>query len=181
MGYTDGKLLGSDEGIKLVSNDGKVLGTIPGNVDGITLGLDIGTELGFLDGSFDGSNEGKLEGLLLGDSLGSTYGKLLCYDEGTTRSGLTWLGVHVVFVGCMFDRVGCHATSKGAELSCELDDILVVDIIREVSSFHGNIHILWILSAFLGNIHILWILSALRGYIFITWILSASRGNIYVL
>ena len=43
LGSTGGKALGSDEGIKLVSNDGKVLGTILGNLDGITLGLDVGT------------------------------------------------------------------------------------------------------------------------------------------
>ena len=75
-------MLGSDEGIKLIFNDVKVLGTILINVDGITLGIDVGIELGFLDGSFDGSNYGKLEGLLLGDSLGYTDGKVIGYDEG---------------------------------------------------------------------------------------------------
>ena len=59
-------MIGSDEGIKLVSNDGKVLGTIPGNVDVITLRIDIGTDLGSLDVSFVGFNDGKLEGLLIG-------------------------------------------------------------------------------------------------------------------
>ena len=34
---------------------------------------------------------------------------------------LTWLVVHVVVVGWIFGGVGCHATSKGSELSCELD------------------------------------------------------------
>ena len=58
-------MIGSDEGIKLVSNDGKVLGTIPGNLYGITLGIYIGTELVSLDVSFDGINCGKLEGFLL--------------------------------------------------------------------------------------------------------------------
>ena len=66
MVYTDGKVLGSDEGIKLEYTDVKVFGNILGNVDIITLGLDIGTELGFLNGSFDGYNEGNLEGFLLG-------------------------------------------------------------------------------------------------------------------
>ena len=56
---TDGKVLGSDKGIKLGYTDGKVLGTILGNVGGITRGIDIGTELVFLDVSFDGSNDGK--------------------------------------------------------------------------------------------------------------------------
>ena len=54
--YTYGKVIGSDEGIKMGSTDGKAFVTIIGNVDRITLGIDIGTELGFLDGSFDDSN-----------------------------------------------------------------------------------------------------------------------------
>ena len=57
LGYTDGKALVSDEGIKLVSTDGKVIGTIIGNVDKITLCLDIGTDLGSLYIFFDGSND----------------------------------------------------------------------------------------------------------------------------
>ena len=69
MGYTDGTLLGYDEGTKLESPDGKVFVNKLVNVDRITLGLDIGTNLGFLDGSLDGSNEVKLEVLLIGDSL----------------------------------------------------------------------------------------------------------------
>ena len=44
-GYTDGKVLGSDEGIKLRSNYGKVLGTILGDVYGVKLGVDVGIEL----------------------------------------------------------------------------------------------------------------------------------------
>ena len=94
--------------------------TILGNVDKITLWLDIGTELGFLDGSFDGSNEGKLDVLFIGDSLGYTDVKVLVSDEGTVRAGFTWSVVHVVVVGWIFGRVGYHATSKGAELSCEI-------------------------------------------------------------
>ena len=38
-----------------------------------------------------------------------------------TQALLRWLRVHIVVVGWMFGGVGCHATSKGAELSCELD------------------------------------------------------------
>ena len=41
MSYNNGKVLGSDEGIKLVSTDGKVIGTILRYVHGITLGLDV--------------------------------------------------------------------------------------------------------------------------------------------
>ena len=57
---------------------------------------------------------------MLRDSLGYTYGKVLGSDEGTALAGLTWLGVHDVVVEWMFGGVGFHATSKGAELSCEL-------------------------------------------------------------
>ena len=56
--YTDGKVLGYNEVIKLVSTDGKAFDTIFGNVDGITLVIDIGTEIGSLDGSFDILNDG---------------------------------------------------------------------------------------------------------------------------
>ena len=51
LGYTDGKVHGSDEGIKLGCIDAKLLGTILGNVDGIILGIDVGKKLGSLDGS----------------------------------------------------------------------------------------------------------------------------------
>ena len=54
MGSTDGKVIVSDEGIKLGSTDGKVIANIIVNVDGITLVLDVGTELSSLDGSFNG-------------------------------------------------------------------------------------------------------------------------------
>ena len=66
MVCTYGKVLVSDEGIKLISTAGKVLGTVLVNVDGITLGLDVRTYLGLLDGYFDGFNDEKLEGLFLG-------------------------------------------------------------------------------------------------------------------
>ena len=77
LGSTDGKLLGSDEVIKLGSTDGEVIGTILRNVYGITLGIDFGTNLVSLDGYFCGSNDGKIEFLLLVDSMGYTDGKLL--------------------------------------------------------------------------------------------------------
>ena len=60
MGFTDGKVLGSDEGIKLGLSGGKVLGTILGNVDEITLGINVGTELGSVNGYIDSSNDGSL-------------------------------------------------------------------------------------------------------------------------
>ena len=62
---TDGKVLCPDEGIKLGSTDGEVLGTILGDVDVPTLEIDVGTDLVSLDESFDGSNNGQVEGLLL--------------------------------------------------------------------------------------------------------------------
>ena len=80
--YTNGKVLGYDEGIKLGLSYGKLLGTVPRNLDVITLEVDVGTELGTLDGSFDGSNDDKLEGLLLGESLGYTDDKVVGSDEG---------------------------------------------------------------------------------------------------
>ena len=46
---------------------------------------------------------------------------MIGYDEGTNRVGLKCSGVHFVAVGWMFGGVGCHATSKGAEFSCEID------------------------------------------------------------
>ena len=61
--YIDGKVLGSNKGIKLVSTDVKVIGNIIVNVYLIKPGIDVGTYLGSLDVSFDGSNDGKIEGL----------------------------------------------------------------------------------------------------------------------
>ena len=78
---TDDKVLCSDEGIKLGSTDGKVLGNILVNVYGITLGLDVATELGFLEEFFDYFNDGNIEALFLGSSLGSSDGKVLGSDE----------------------------------------------------------------------------------------------------
>ena len=78
---TDDKFLCSDEGIKLGSTDGKVLGIILVNVYGITLGLDVATELGFLEEFFDYFNDGNIEALFLGSSLGSSDGKVLGSDE----------------------------------------------------------------------------------------------------
>ena len=42
-------------------------------------------------------------------------------NSASDQAVLTWLVVHVVVVGWMFGGVVCHATRKGAELSCELD------------------------------------------------------------
>ena len=62
-------MVGSDEGIKLVSTDDEVIGTILRYVDVITIVIDIGSELRSLDQSFDGSNDEELEGLFLVDSM----------------------------------------------------------------------------------------------------------------
>ena len=62
---TDGKVLGSDESIKLGLSVGNVIATILGGLYRIKIGLDIIIELGSLDGSFDGSNDGNVGGLLL--------------------------------------------------------------------------------------------------------------------
>ena len=83
MGYTDGKWLGCDEGIKLGSSDCKVIGTILGNVDGNMLELDFGADLRSIYGYFDSYNAGKTRGELFGDSSGSTDGKAYGCGEGT--------------------------------------------------------------------------------------------------
>ena len=82
MGYTDSKLIGFDEGIKLGYIDSKLIRTIVENLDGITLRIDFGKEIGSSDVSFDSSNDVKLYRLLLGYSMGSTYGKELESDGG---------------------------------------------------------------------------------------------------
>ena len=57
LGYTYCKVFYSDEGIKLGSTYGKVIGTILGDVYVITHGIDVETEVRYLDGSVDGSND----------------------------------------------------------------------------------------------------------------------------
>ena len=74
---------GSDQGIKLGSTDGKVIGIIQGNLYGITLRLDVGRDIYSLYESFDGYNDGKLEGLFSGDSLVSTDSKLIGFDKAS--------------------------------------------------------------------------------------------------
>ena len=49
MGYTEGKVLGSDEGVKLGISGCVVIVTILINIDGITPGVDVGTVMGSLD------------------------------------------------------------------------------------------------------------------------------------
>ena len=60
LGYTGSKFLGSDECIKLISTDGKVVGTILGDFFGVTLGLDDETDMGSLDIFFDCFNDGNI-------------------------------------------------------------------------------------------------------------------------
>ena len=81
LGYNHGKVIGSDEAIKLGISDGKVFVTILGDAHGTTLGIDVGTYTSSLDGSVDGSNDGKLEGLLIGGSLGSKDVEMIDSDE----------------------------------------------------------------------------------------------------
>ena len=80
--YTDGKLHGSDEGIKLGSTDGKLIVTIHENTYRSIIELNVGKCISSLDISFDCSNDANIEGLFLGDSLKSTDGKVLGSDEG---------------------------------------------------------------------------------------------------
>ena len=58
--YTDGKVLGYDEVIKVGYTNGKIIANILVNVDGISFGIDFVTELGSCGGYFFGSNYGKL-------------------------------------------------------------------------------------------------------------------------
>ena len=81
LGYSDGKVLGYDKGIKLELSGGKVFGAVLGNVDVITLGIHVGIDLGSLDVPFHSYNDGNLEGLFLRDSLGYTDGKVPGSDE----------------------------------------------------------------------------------------------------
>ena len=67
LGFTDGIVLGSDEGIKLGLYDGKLISPILGNIYGFTLRIYVETELVSLDEYFDGSNYDKHEGLFLGN------------------------------------------------------------------------------------------------------------------
>ena len=80
----DSKFIGSDEGNKLGSTDGKVIENILVNVDVIILGLDVVTDLVSLDGYFDVYNYGYLESLFIGYLLGSTYVKVLGFDDVIT-------------------------------------------------------------------------------------------------
>ena len=67
---TDVKVIGSDEVIKVVSNDSKFIVTILVSVYGITIGLDFVTDMGYLDVFFDGSNDSNIEGLFIGGLIG---------------------------------------------------------------------------------------------------------------
>ena len=68
LGSNNGKVLGSDEGIKLRFFYCKVISTILVNIDGIRPGLDFGTELIFLDVFLYDSYDDTVEGFLFGDS-----------------------------------------------------------------------------------------------------------------
>ena len=55
----------------------------------------------------------------IGDHV--VYGAAVMAITAAAQSGLTWSGALAVVVGWIFGGIGCHAPSKGAELSCELD------------------------------------------------------------
>ena len=78
---TVGKVIGTDEGIKLGYPYGEVFIIKLGEVYGIKLGLDVRIYMGSLDGPFDGCNIGKIEDLVLGESLEYNDGKMLGSDE----------------------------------------------------------------------------------------------------
>ena len=62
-------------------------------------------------------------------------------------------------VGLMFGGVGCHATSKGAELSYKIDYLIKVALFRPI---HPTCPICPVCSVCLDIIHIFWI-STFRG------------------
>ena len=70
-------MLGTDDGILLVSADCELLGSTLGGAYGIKLGLDERTELSSRDVSFDGSNDVIPEVLLIANSFGSYDGTSL--------------------------------------------------------------------------------------------------------
>ena len=140
------KVLGSNEGIKLEISFGKVLVTILVHVDWITLDPLV----------------------VIARHLGSVHISVwVVYHAIVTRvirrvamtavtaaawAGLIWSGVHVLVVGCIFGGVGCHTTSKGVELSCELYYVISFwswifswkyPYWMEISTFRGFIRILW--------------------------------------
>ena len=125
MGYTDSKLLGSDEGVKMGSTDGKVIGTILGYANGITLGIDFGTEIGAIEVSYYDSKDVKAEGLLFGGTLGYTHGKVL----GSVERIELVLSVVELF-GTIFGNV--NEITLGIDVGTELGSLDV--------SFYGYNH-----------------------------------------
>ena len=102
---------------------------------------------------YTGGNSALLEGCSYCRFRGLSYNRCLRFPQGfcgvrycCRSSGLTCSGVHVVFVRWVFGGVGCHETSKGAELSCELDYVISFlswilsckyPHFMEISIFHG--------------------------------------------
>ena len=84
-----------------------------------------------------------------------------------SKSGYTWLGVLVVVAGWMFGGVGCHATSKGAELSYKLGYLIHKSLFNPVCIVHtvcpDIICISWI-STFHGHYPHFVDISAFCGY-----------------
>ena len=117
--FSDGIFFGSNEGMKLLCTNGKVIGTIVGNVDGTKLGRDVGTVLGSLDGSFDGSTDVNLEGLLLGDAL-------ICPDGNVIGSDI-FTKIDFLILKCL---ELCSVNKYGITLA--------LDVGIELFSFYGS-------------------------------------------
>ena len=80
-------------------------------------------------------------------------------------AGLTWSGVHVMAVGWILGGVGCHITSKGAELICDIDYVISFwswillwkyPYFVEISTFHGYYPHFMYISVFCGDFRISW-------------------------
>ena len=106
-----------------------------------------------------------------------------------TGAGLTWSGVLVVVVGWVFSGSGCHTTSKGAELSSELDYsisfwlwILSLKYLHfmEVSTCRGYFRISWKYPSSVDIFRILWIYPYFVYIIRILWKYPCSVNIIHI-
>ena len=107
----------------------------------------------------------------------------------TTQSGLTWWVVHITVIGWMLGGVGCQATGKGAELSCEIDCTISLwswillwkyPHFVQISTFHGYYPHFVEIPTFRGYYPHFVYISVFRENIHILLILSAFHENIHV-
>ena len=107
-------MLGSYEGIILGLSGGKLIGAILGNLDLIIWDILMATAL-HLRAAPVAARAGY-------HAIGDFVIRRISVTAVTAsaRAVLTWLVVHAAVVGWMLGGFGCHATSKGVGLSCQL-------------------------------------------------------------